>query len=70
MSVYDSSSHEKTRAIVPIGGDLSIRLDFRDISSPETSDRSKVLQVFIKFNSRQSERKRELKPTMTSPWLC
>ena len=34
LSVQESSSHERSRAIDPIGGDLSIRLDLRDISSP------------------------------------
>lgn len=35
LSVQESSSHERIRAIDPIGGDLSIRLDLRDISSPD-----------------------------------
>lgn len=30
----ESSSHERIRAIDPIGGDLSIRLDLSDDSSP------------------------------------
>lgn len=34
LSVQESSFHERIRAIDPIGGDLSIRLDLRDIASP------------------------------------
>lgn len=49
VSVYDSSSRERTRAIDPIGGDLSIRLDFRDIPSPVRCESTKVLQKLIQL---------------------